>query len=85
MGDLSKFHCFNPDCADFGKRGAGNIKIYCMSGKAKDIRLLICRTCKEKFSERKGTPLYKSKLRTEKAISVLEHISDGCGQALPAF
>ena len=41
--------------------------------------LLYCRTCKGRFSERKGTPLFRMKLEDKKAISLLEHISEGCG------
>jgi hypothetical protein len=27
MDDLSKFCCQNPKCADYGKRGAGNLMV----------------------------------------------------------
>ena len=38
-----------------------------------------CRTCGTRFSERKGTPLYRSRLAEDKAISLLEHLAEGCG------
>ncbi|HIG57163.1 MAG TPA: hypothetical protein EYQ18_24860 [Candidatus Handelsmanbacteria bacterium] len=41
--------------------------------------MLYCRTCKGYFSERKGSALWQSRLREDQAISVLEHLSDGCG------
>ena len=41
--------------------------------------MLRCRTCKVRFSERKGTPLFDSRLAPEKVEAVLEHIADGCG------
>ena len=41
--------------------------------------MLRCRTCKARFSERKGTPLFGSRLPQEKVGSVLEHIAEGCG------
>ena len=34
---------------------------------------------KVRFSERKGTPLYRSHLPEEKVASVLNHVGDGCG------
>jgi LacI family transcriptional regulator len=41
--------------------------------------MLRCRTCKARFSERKGTPLFGSALPEEKVRSILEHIAEGCG------
>jgi transposase-like protein len=79
MDDLSRFCCQNPRCADFGKRGARNLTACGYSGKAKKFRLLYCRTCRARFSERKGTPLFNSRLPGEKSLSVLEHIAEGCG------
>jgi hypothetical protein len=43
------------------------------------FRLLYCRTCRARFSERKGTPLYRAHLPEDKATSILEHIHEGCG------
>ena len=79
MQALSKFCCQNKKCPDYGKRGANNLSICGWHGKNKHIRLLYCRTCKSRFSERKGTPLFRMKLEKEKAISLLEHISESCG------
>ncbi len=42
--------------------------------------MIYSRTCKAHFSERKGTVLEHSpRLSQEKAVSLLEHIRDGCG------
>ena len=41
--------------------------------------MLRCSACKVRFSERKGTPLFDSRLPPEKVESVLEHIAEGCG------
>jgi transposase-like protein len=79
MQDLSKFCCQNKKCSDYGKRNANNISVCGWFGKNNHIRLLYCRTCKERFSERKGTPLFRMKLDEKKATSLLEHISEGCG------
>jgi len=77
--DLSRFCCQNKDCPDHSKRGAGNLTVCMRFGKEKRIRLLYCRTCKERFSERKGTPFFQARLADEKALSVLEHIAEGVG------
>ena len=41
--------------------------------------MLRCRACKARFCERKGTPLFDSRLPPEKIESALEHIAEGCG------
>ena len=43
------------------------------------IRLLYCRTCKARFSERKGTPLFRSCLPEDKAIDLIGHLADRNG------
>ena len=76
--DLSAFCCQNPQCADHGQRGKGNLTVAMRYG-AWQRRLLRCKTCKARFSERKGTPLFDSRLPREKALAVLRHLADGCG------
>ena len=78
MDELSQFCCQNGICADYGKRGHGNLTVSGHYG-AQQRRLLRCRTCKARFSERKGTPLFDSRLPEDKVVSVLEHIAEGCG------
>lgn len=62
----------------YGKRDHKNLTVCGIYG-AHDCRLLYCRTCKSRFSERKGTVLFNCKINSDKAISVLEHLSEGCG------
>ena len=78
MEDLSLFCCLNPECADRGKRGGGNLSVRARYGKHRR-RLLYCTSCKARFSERKGTPLFDCRLDDGKARAVLEHLQDGCG------
>jgi transposase-like protein len=78
MDDLSRFCCLNPDCAEYGKRGGGNIAVRARYGPQKR-RLLYCKSCKTRFSERKGTPLFDCRLPEPKAQAVLEHLNGGCG------
>jgi transposase-like protein len=79
MDDLSGFCCLNSDCPDHGKRGAGNLTVTSRYGPDKARRMLRCRTCKTRFSERKGTPLFDARLPPGKVESVLEHVAEGCG------
>ena len=79
MQALSKFCCQNKSCPDYGKRNADNLTVCGRFGKNNRIRLLYCRTCKKRFSERKGTPLFRMKLDEKKAVSLLEHVSESCG------
>jgi transposase-like protein len=79
MNDLAGFCCLNPDCPDYGRRGGGNLRVHSRSGSRKQYRLLECRTCGQRASERKGTPLFRSHLPEEKVVSLLEHIDEGCG------
>jgi transposase-like protein len=78
MDDLGRFCCLNPDCPDYGRRGHGNLTAPARYGPHRR-RLLRCRTCKARFSERKGTPLFDTRLPPEKAVAVLRHLADGCG------
>jgi IS1 family transposase/transposase-like protein len=79
MDDRSQFCCQNSRCPDFGRRAAGNLTVTGRLGKARQYRLLYCRTCRARFSERKGTPLYRAHLPEDKVTSILEHIHEGCG------
>lgn len=76
--DLSRFCCLNAGCADYGKRGHGNLTVPMRYG-PQGRRLLRCRTCKARFSERKGTPLFDSRLPEEKVVALLHHVAEGVG------
>jgi transposase-like protein len=78
MDDLSIFCCQNERCTDYHKRNHGNLSV-CMRYGPQQRRLLYCKTCKARFSERKGTPLFDSRLPEHKVVSLLEHIAEGCG------
>ena len=79
MDDLTRFGCQNTECPDHGKRGAGNLSVCDRYGPNKQRRLLYCATCKARFSERKGTPLFRAQLPEAQIVSVLAHIAEGCG------
>ena len=79
MDDLSRFCCQTAACAASGKRGGGNLTVCMRYGKDKRLRLLYCRSCHARFSERKGTPLFQARLPEAKVEAVLAHIAEGCG------
>jgi transposase-like protein len=79
MDDLSRFCCQNPECREHGKRHLGNLYVRDRYGKNKSRRLLCCSVCDGRFSETKGTALFRAKLPPEKCVAVLEHLVEGCG------
>lgn len=79
MDDLAAFCCQNDGCPDYGKRGHDNLTVTARYGPDHRRRLLRCRTCRARFSERKGTPLFDSRLPADTAVSVLAHIAEGVG------
>jgi len=76
---IEHFFCHNSACPDYGKRGHGNVYFRGWSGRDKHIRMVYCRACKRSCSERKGTALERSQLPTDKVVSVLDHLREGCG------
>ena len=79
MDDLSQFCCQNSHCPDHGQRGGENLSVCDHYGKNRRLRMLYCHTCKARFSERKGTPLFKGKLPDELSLAVLAHVAEGGG------
>jgi LacI family transcriptional regulator len=79
MDDLGPFCCQNSDCPDVGKRGHGNLTVTSRYGADKSRRMLRCSTCKARFSERKGTPLFGARLAPTTATAVLAHVAEGIG------
>ena len=79
MDDLARFCCQHTECSDYGKRDAGNLSVCDHYGPNKQRRMLYCATCKSRFSERKGTPLFGARLPEKDIVSLLAHIDEGCG------
>ncbi|MCZ6681108.1 MAG: hypothetical protein O7E52_28135, partial [Candidatus Poribacteria bacterium] len=67
-------------CRKHGERGRNNLRIHQTFGKSDTIRLLECKVCGARFSERAHTALSGSRLPKEKVISILHHLAEGCGQ-----
>jgi transposase-like protein len=79
MPPIEHLCCQNSHCPDAGRRGLGNLTFRGYSGKTGRIRMVYCRTCQARFSERRGTVLEQARLPDEKALAVLDHIREGCG------
>jgi transposase-like protein len=79
MDDLARFCCHNAECPEYGKRDTGNLSVCDRYGPGKQRRMLYCATCKARFSERKGTPLFGARLPEKDIVSILAHIDEGCG------
>jgi LacI family transcriptional regulator len=75
---LEELCCVNPDCPDAGRRGAGNLTERTGKGGGR-WKILRCSTCKTEFSERKGTPLWGTRMDPEKAEAIASHLKEGCG------
>ena len=80
MKPLSDFCCINTDCSEHVKRDGKNLRVHQMYGKSDTIRLLECKVCGHKFSERAHTALSGCRLPRDKIISILHHLAEGCGQ-----
>ena len=76
--DLDKFCCPNKNCSKYGLRGEKNISVRDTYG-PHNTRLLWCRSCDTRFSERRGTVFFDSRLPEEKVVSIIEHVVEGCG------
>jgi IS1 family transposase/transposase-like protein len=67
----------NEGCELYGQAGQNNLLIRKVYSKDQ-IRYLRCRKCRMEFSERKNTALWNTKVREAKAVSVGEHLAEGC-------
>jgi hypothetical protein len=76
---IEHFFCHNSACGDHGKRGHGNVYFRGFSGRARQIRMVYCRTCKRSSSERKGTAFERSQLPPDQVVSILDHLREGIG------
>jgi transposase-like protein len=77
--DWSVFACPNPRCSAFGQRGQDTLRPHGWSSKAQRIRCLRCTGCGKSFSERAGTPLFRSRLPEAKAVPIAQHLAEGTG------
>lgn len=80
---LETLACVNEACEYYGQAGQHNLTVRKTYGKD-GIRYLRCRGCGAEFSERKNTALWNTKVLEEKAVSVAEHLAEGCSLSATA-
>lgn len=73
---LESLTCVNSECQAYGERDKGNLSVRKVYGQD-EIRYLRCHSCGSEFSERKGTALWNTKVREDKAIAIAEQLSEG--------
>lgn len=76
---IDDFSCQSEGCDLRGKPRAGNLTFRGWSGRSKTIRMIYCRACGARFSERKGTALSYAHLPEDRVRAVLEHLRRGQG------
>jgi transposase-like protein len=70
--------CPNKACADYGKRQSKRRKNIVKCGKTKAGRQRYqCKTCKETFTETKGTIFYRRRTPQDKIVETLALIAEG--------
>ena len=75
---LAELCCTNPGCRDCGKCNGGNLTV--RAGKTGGRwRSILCTTCGQLFSERKGTPLWGTRMSPELVEAIAQHLQEGCG------
>jgi LacI family transcriptional regulator len=77
--DLSDFACQNPGCTAHGEKGLGNLRVDSYYGKSGSLRMLLCKTCGTRFSERKGSQFWGCQLAPEIVGRIYECLDRGCG------
>jgi transposase-like protein len=74
--ETAGFSCSNAACPDCGKKGMGNIVVYNKYGRD-NRRLLKCRTCNFKFSERRNTFFFGLHTDESKIREVILYLLEG--------
>ena len=73
---LAEFFCPNESCGNHGKKGLGNIVFIHTYGKEKR-KLLKCKTCNHRFSERHSTFFFGLHTNEYKIKEVISHLLEG--------
>jgi transposase-like protein len=73
---LRDFFCPNELCEDHGKKGLGNIVVYHKYGKDQR-KLLKCKTCNFRFSERRSTLFFGLHTKESKIREVMLYLLEG--------
>ncbi len=73
---LWDFFCPNEYCEDYGKKRQGNVVVYDRYGRDRR-KLLKCKTCNSKFSERRSKFFFGLHTKESKIKEVMLHLLEG--------
>jgi len=74
--NLAHNFCPNPNCPDYGKKGQGNLTCYGTYG-PRQTKLLCCRTCKTRFSERRNSIFFGLHTDEDTIEQVVRYLAAG--------
>ena len=77
--DWSAFACPNPDCPAYGQRGGRTFGPTAGPANPETSAVSAVSLCGKHFSERAGTPLFRTHLPTEKILQIAQHVVEGNG------
>jgi len=76
--ELAGFACPNEDCSRFNVFGGGNLSVCERMGRDKQIRRLYCNHCGQRFSERQGSLMARSKLPADTVVRIIKCLTHSC-------
>jgi transposase-like protein len=77
--DTSMYFCPNQDCVNYGKAGPDNQVIGAGRYGKQPGQLLKCKVCGQRFSARRGTPLFDLKTDEQTFYDVIACLAEGNG------
>jgi hypothetical protein len=77
--DTSMYFCPNQDCANYGQVGPDNQVIGAGHYGKQQGQLLKCKVCGQRFSTRRGTPLFDLKTDEQTFYDVIACLAEGNG------
>ena len=77
--DTSMYFCPNKDCANYGRVGPANQVIGAGCYGKQQTQLLECKVCGQRFSARRGTPLFDLKTDEQTFYEVIACLAEGNG------
>lgn len=77
--DTSMYFCPNKDCSNYCKVGPDNQVIGAGCYGKQQTQLLKCKVCEQRFSARRGTPLFELKADAQTFYDVIACLAEGNG------
>jgi len=77
--DTSMYFCPNKACSNYGRVGPDNQVIGAGCYGKKQTQLLKCKVCGQRFSARRGTPLFGLKVEEQDFYEVIACLAEGNG------